>query len=134
MSRPTPEVTLFHYPFSPWSQKITLYLALRQIPYISCEQPVTLPRPDLKKRLGVNYRRIPVMSIGRDIYCDTLIMLEKLEELFPYKDGEVLRKGKDGNSRALEKLLEKWTDVVVFKVSLTSTAPSQNLSLRASPI
>lgn len=116
MARPSPEITLFHYPFSPWSQKITLYLALRRIPYVSCIQPVTLPRPDLKKRLGVNYRRIPVMSIGRDIYCDTLIMLEKLEELFPYKDGEVLRKGKNGNERALEKLLEKWTDVVVFKV------------------
>lgn len=123
-SRPTPEVTLFHYPFSPWSQKITLYLALRRIPYISCEQPVTLPRPDLKNRLGVNYRRIPVMSIGRDIYCDTLIMLEKLEELFPYKDGEVLRKGKNGYERAVEKLLEKWTDVVVFKYAAAAIPTS----------
>lgn len=122
--RPDPEVTLFHYPFSPWSQKITLYLALRKIPYVSCIQPVTLPRPELKERLGVNYRRIPVMSIGRDIYCDSLLMLEKLEELFPYKDGEVLRHGKDGTERALEKLLEKWTDVVVFKYAAAAIPTS----------
>jgi glutathione S-transferase len=112
---PSPKITLFHYPFSPWSQKITLYLALRRIPYVSCIQPVTLPRPELKSRLGVNYRRIPVLSIGRDIYCDTLIMLEKLEELYPYSADEVKRHGKTGTERALEKLLEKWTDVVVFK-------------------
>ena len=124
MSRPNPEITLFHYPFSPWSQKITLYLALRKIPYVSCIQPVTLPRPDLKERLGVNYRRIPVLSIGRDIYCDTLIMLEKLESLFPYKNGEVLRKGKNGTERGLEKLLEKWTDVVVFKYAAAAIPTS----------
>jgi glutathione S-transferase len=123
-SRPSPEITLFHYPFSPWSQKITLYLALRRIPYVSCIQPVTLPRPDLKERLGVNYRRIPVLSIGKDIYCDTLLILEKLEEVFPYRDGEVLRHGRTGTERALEKLLEKWTDVVVFKYAAAAIPTS----------
>ena len=49
------------------------------------------------------------MSIGRDIYCDTLLMLEKLEELFPYTSDEVLRRGNNGTERALDKLLEKWT-------------------------
>ncbi|KAL8945055.1 MAG: hypothetical protein Q9216_000039 [Gyalolechia sp. 2 TL-2023] len=45
------------------------------------------------------------MSIGRDIYCDTRLILEKLEEKFP--------SGKLGASppeqRILEKLLEQWT-------------------------
>ena len=122
-----PQITLFHYPFSPWSQKITAYLSIRGIPYISCEQPVTLPRPDLTKGLGVKYRRIPVMSIGRDVYCDTLLMLEKLEELYPYQSGEISRRGKNGTERALEKLLEKWTDVVVFKYA--AAAIPTNLDL-----
>lgn len=29
------------------------------------------------------YRRIPVLSIGRDVYNDTRIIIAKLEELFP---------------------------------------------------
>lgn len=121
---PDPKITLFHYPFSPWSQKITLYLAIRKIPYVSCIQPVTLPRPDLTNGLGVNYRRIPILSIGRDIYCDTLLVLEKLEELYPYGPGEVKRCGTNGTERALERLLEKWTDVVVFKYAAAAIPTS----------
>ncbi|ETN45738.1 uncharacterized protein HMPREF1541_09571 [Cyphellophora europaea CBS 101466] len=122
--KPDPQITLFHYPFSPWSQKVTLYLALRKIPYVSCVQPVTLPRPDLKKGLGVNYRRIPIMSIGRDIYCDTLLMFEKLEALYPVGPNETKRHGTTGIERALEKLLEKWTDVVVFKYAAAAIPTS----------
>jgi glutathione S-transferase len=67
-------------------------------------QPPVLPRPDVKA-LGITYRRIPLMSIGRDVYCDTRIILRKLEELFP--------KGAIGASqsehKALQKLLANWT-------------------------
>lgn len=45
-------------------------------------QPVILPRPDLKA-LGVTYRRIPVLAIGRDIYCDTRLQLKALETQYP---------------------------------------------------
>ena len=41
-----------------------------------------LPRPDVA-RLGIAYRRIPLMAIGRDVYLDTRLMLQKLEELYP---------------------------------------------------
>jgi glutathione S-transferase len=73
-------------------------------------QPPVLPRPDVKA-LGITYRRIPLMSIGRDVYCDTRIILRKLEELFP--------KGAIGASqpehKALQKLLETWTiDAGIF--------------------
>ena len=63
-----------------------------------------MPRPDLQK-IGVNYRRIPVMTIGRDVYCDTRIILRKLEQLFP--DGRLGASNED--HRALERLLEAWT-------------------------
>lgn len=120
-------IILFHYPFSPWSKKITAYLSLRGIPYTSCIQPLTQPRPDLDA-LGVKYRRIPVLSIGRDIYCDTLLMLEKLSELFPVTaeyPGISATKPKD---RALERLLEKWTDAIVFKYA-AAAIPSSNPAL-----
>ncbi|KAL9120462.1 MAG: hypothetical protein Q9187_002982 [Circinaria calcarea] len=71
--------------------------------YSSQLQPPTLPREDLNA-LGVKYRRIPVMSIGRDIYCDTRLILQKLEERFP--DGALGASQPD--QRAIEKLLEIW--------------------------
>ncbi|KAI9695860.1 MAG: hypothetical protein M1836_005977 [Candelina mexicana] len=80
------------------------YLTLRGIEYSQCSQPPTLPRPDLDA-LGVSYRRIPILSIGRDIYCDTRLILEKLEERFP--NGAL--SATEGDQKAVEKLLEKWT-------------------------
>lgn len=63
-----------------------------------------LPRPDLTA-LGVKYRRIPVMAIGRDIYTDSRLILEKLEARFP--DGAIGASQPD--QKAVEKLLERWT-------------------------
>lgn len=62
-----------------------------------------LPRPDLKL-LNVNYRRIPVMAIGRDVYCDTRIILPKLEQLFPSNP----LGASDGDGKAIQKFFEIW--------------------------
>ena len=45
------------------------------------------------------------MSIGRDIYCDTRLTLQKLEERFP--NGALGAKKED--EKAIECLLGKWT-------------------------
>ena len=63
-----------------------------------------MPRPDLA-RLNVHYRRIPVMAIGRDVYCDTRIQLQKLEQLFP---GSPLA-ATSSEGAALQKLFEIWS-------------------------
>ena len=107
---------------SPWASKVTAYLALRNLPHSECDQPITLPRPDIKA-LGVNYRRIPVLAIGRDIYCDSLGIIEALEKLFPSKE----LGASNPTDRALEKLLEKWTDVVVFKPAADAIPSSLSL-------
>lgn len=39
-----------------------------------------MPRPDVAS-LGIQYRRIPICSIGRDVYLDTRLILAKLETL-----------------------------------------------------
>jgi len=44
------------------------------------------PRPALQK-LGLNYRRIPVLAIDGDIILDTSLMVEELEKRFTVKDG-----------------------------------------------
>lgn len=62
-----------------------------------------LPRPDLKL-LNVNYRRIPLLAIGKDVYCDTRIILQKLEDFFP----EGCLGASEPDQKAIQKLLETW--------------------------
>ncbi|KAJ4332474.1 hypothetical protein N0V87_008341 [Didymella glomerata] len=42
-----------------------------------------MPRPLLKETFGLSYRKIPVLAIGREIYCDTSLIIEALEHYFP---------------------------------------------------
>jgi glutathione S-transferase len=58
------------------------YLALRGLPYKRCIQPPILPRPALLA-LGVRYRRIPVLAIGKDVYCDSRAIIATLEKQYP---------------------------------------------------
>lgn len=113
------EIILFHYPFSPYARKVVWYLALRGISYAQCIQPIIMPRPDLEE-LGVSYRRIPLMAIGRDVYCDTSLILRKLEERHP--------KGKlgcsTGEQRAIEQLITKWiTNAGIFALAARCIPP-----------
>ncbi|KAL1385707.1 glutathione S-transferase [Phyllosticta capitalensis] len=96
-------IIIFHYPFSPYARRVIRYLQLRGLAYAECMQPHIMPRPDLSA-LGVAYRRIPVMAIGRDIYCDTRLMLRKLEEQFP--QGALGATG--GEHKAIQHLLNRW--------------------------
>ncbi|KAH8881560.1 hypothetical protein GQ53DRAFT_848128 [Thozetella sp. PMI_491] len=81
MSGSQPPIVLYHYSYSPYAKRLVWYLQLRGIPFSQCMQPPILPRPDVA-RLGLAYRRIPIMSIGRDVYLDTRLMIQKLEELY----------------------------------------------------
>lgn len=107
-----PPVTVFFWPGSPWAAKVLSYLALRGIPYSACHQPITMPRPDLES-LGVTYRRIPVTAIGGDVYCDSLLILSTLEKIFSDKTYPSIS-ATTPEHKALEYLLEKWTDQAVF--------------------
>ncbi|KAF3040685.1 hypothetical protein E8E12_004826 [Didymella heteroderae] len=42
-----------------------------------------MPRPLLKETFALSYRKIPVLAIGREIYCDTSLIIEALEHHFP---------------------------------------------------
>lgn len=66
-------------------------------------QPPIMPRPDVSK-LGIKYRRIPLMSIGRDVYLDTRLILQKLES-YP-ASAPRLGAAENTDQRAIERLLE----------------------------
>jgi hypothetical protein len=87
MPQPNHEIVLFNFPESVFGRRMVRYLNLRKLKFSQIRVPPNMPRPILSERLGVNYRRIPLMAIGRDVYIDTRIMLRKLESL--YLDGRL---------------------------------------------
>ncbi len=76
------EIILHQYPFSPFSEKMRKILAYKKASYRSVEQPMWMPKPNLTPLTG-GFRRIPVMQIGADVYCDTALMARRLETIFP---------------------------------------------------
>lgn len=48
---------------------------------------MTLPRPELSETMGITYRRIPVLAIGRDVYADTSLIASTLERRYPASAG-----------------------------------------------
>jgi glutathione S-transferase len=75
-------IILHHYDTSPFSEKVRLMLGLKGLGWSSVIQPVVMPKPALTPLTG-GYRRIPVMQIGADIYCDTQVILAELERRAP---------------------------------------------------
>jgi glutathione S-transferase len=115
------DIILFHYTFSPFAKRIVWYLKLRNIPYAECIQPLTLPRPDLAE-LGIKYRRIPLLSIGRDVYYDTRLILARLEQSFPASSSHPALSTPE--NKGLEALLEKFTvDAGIFSKAAQSLPP-----------
>lgn len=76
------DVVLHHYGLSPFSEKVRTTLGLKRIAWRSVDVAPLPPRPLLAALTG-GYRRIPVLQIGADIYCDTNAILPALERLQP---------------------------------------------------
>ncbi|KAF8528932.1 hypothetical protein BU17DRAFT_80078 [Hysterangium stoloniferum] len=86
-AHPAPRVILYRYDGSPFSNKIENILLLKRITFFTVDVSRVLPRPELSDLLGVSYRRIPILAIGNDVYCDTTIIAAALERRFPPGDG-----------------------------------------------
>lgn len=116
-----PPVILFGYEASTFTLKIRLVLKLKQIPYTFITVPSMLPRPLLTKTFGLTYRKIPVLAIGRDLYCDSSLIAEALEHFFPEAEGygTLYPRTTDGPSyRALVRGMSSyWTDRALFRVT-----------------
>jgi glutathione S-transferase len=63
-----------------------------------------MPRPDLES-IGVGYRKIPIMAIGKDVYCDSRHIISKLESLYPDSALSPTMPAEIG----IRKLFESWT-------------------------
>ncbi|WP_437950371.1 glutathione S-transferase family protein [Sorangium sp. So ce296] len=97
------EIILHHYPLSLFAEKIRRILAYKKIAWRSVEQPMMAPKPELTPLTG-GYRRIPVLQIGADVYCDTACIARRLEQLRP--EPACFPPGQAG----LAGLIEDWAD------------------------
>jgi glutathione S-transferase len=71
------ELILHHYDTSPFSEKVRLLFGAKRLAWRSVIQPTIMPKPDLVPLTG-GYRRIPVMQIGADVFCDTQVIMAEL--------------------------------------------------------
>ncbi|OQO06669.1 hypothetical protein B0A48_08456 [Cryoendolithus antarcticus] len=117
----TSGVLLFGYEASTFTIKIRHCLRLKQIPYAFIPVPSMLPRPLLTKTFGLTYRKIPVLAIGRDIYCDTSLITEALEYFFSESEGygALYPRATDGrdNKGLVRGWASYWTDRALFRVT-----------------
>lgn len=78
-------IILHHYDTSPFSEKVRLMLGIKGLSWRSVIQPVIMPKPELTPLTG-GYRRIPVMQIGADVFCDSQAILAEIDRRFPTAD------------------------------------------------
>lgn len=70
-----------------------------------------MPRPDLSELLGITYRRIPLLAIGRDIFADTRLIIAELSRRFPEAIQDQTL-GPDPSAGVLTKFLDDWSDEI----------------------
>ncbi|TFL03362.1 hypothetical protein BDV98DRAFT_504125 [Pterulicium gracile] len=116
-------VVLYEFPVSPFCIKTENMLLLKNIPHKRVIVNPEPPRPELIDDLGIAYRRIPLLAIGRDIYCDSSLIAEALERrfsaeyghptLFPSKTG-----GGKGDTGLIKALARSHVDITLFALAI----------------
>jgi glutathione S-transferase len=102
-----PQLILHHYPTSPFAEKVRLIFGFKGLKWSSVLIPTIMPKPDLTALTG-GYRKTPVLQIGADIYCDTALIADVIEERAPQPTlypGDIV-----GASR----ILAQWADSTLF--------------------
>ncbi len=105
------EIIFHQYAMSPFSEKIRKILAHKDIAYRKVDQPAWMPKPHLTPLTG-GYRRIPVLQIGADIYCDSALIARKLDTVSPAPSIYP-----QGNAAAAE-ATASWADKLLFPATV----------------
>ncbi|MCE2782185.1 glutathione S-transferase family protein [Limnohabitans sp.] len=105
------DLILHHYPTSPFAEKVRLILGHKQLAWKSVFIPMVMPKPDLTALTG-GYRKTPVLQIGADIYCDTALICDVLEQLAPTPT--LYPEAIQGAAR----IVAQWADSALFTASM----------------
>lgn len=100
------DIILHHFDLSPFAEKIRLLFGVKGLHWRSVQIPMVMPKPDLTALTG-GYRKTPVMQVGADIYCDTMLIAQTVERLQPepslFSAGPLVESG-----------LQIWSDSAFF--------------------
>ena len=107
------ELILHHYPGSPFAEKVRLILGFKGLAWTSVLQPAVMPKPELTALTG-GYRRIPVLQVGADVYCDSALIARRLEQVQP---SPTLFPA----SAPLAPVLAQWADSTLFWTAIPFT-------------
>jgi glutathione S-transferase len=102
---------LHHYPTSPFAEKVRLIMGYKKLLWQGVTIPMVMPKPDLMPLTG-GYRRTPVLQIGADVYCDTALMCNVVDQLHP----EPSLYGK--HAKGLVRTVAQWADNIVFPAAM----------------
>lgn len=108
------DIILHHYPASPFSEKIRLVLGYKQLAWRSVLIPSIMPKPDVLALTG-GYRRTPFLQVGADVYCDTALICEVLEDLQPAPSLY------PAPHKGLARVLAQWADSTLFWAAMGYT-------------
>jgi glutathione S-transferase len=101
------ELILHHFAASPFSEKLRAVLGFKGLAWKSVTVPAMMPKPDVVVLTG-GYRRTPFLQIGADVYCDTALVCEVLEQRQP-SPSLYPREGV-----ALARIIAQWADDSLF--------------------
>ncbi len=99
------EIILHQYAVSPFSEKIRKIFGFKKLAWHGVEQPVIAPKPELTPLTG-GYRRIPVLQLGADVYCDTALIARVLETVAP--ESSVFPDGNRGGAEMIAHWADHW--------------------------
>ncbi|MGE5452334.1 MAG: glutathione S-transferase family protein [Acidobacteriota bacterium] len=103
---------LHHYNESPYAEKIRALLGYKGLAWQSVIVPKMMPKPDLTALTG-GYRKVPVLQIGADVYCDTRLIAQLLEQRQPTPAA--------AGSATWSEVVAHWVDVNLFGKAVAFT-------------
>lgn len=110
------EIILHNHIRSMFSEKVRRVLAWKGLDWTDVEVPGLPPKTHLVPLTG-GYRRMPVLQIGADVYCDSALIVRKLEEIRP--DPTVF----PANAAGIAGMIADWADHRVAMWSIISVFP-----------
>ncbi len=101
------DIILHHYPTSPFSEKVRLIMGFKGLAWKSVIIPSIMPKPDVLALTG-GYRKTPFMQVGSDVYCDSALICDVLEQLQPQPSLY------PADHEGLARVLAQWADSTLF--------------------
>jgi glutathione S-transferase len=105
------DIVLHHYNESPYAEKIRALLGHKRVSWRSVIVPRIAPKPELVALTG-GYRKVPVLQLGADLYCDTRLIAWELERLVPAPSLK---------ATGWNDIVEHWVDLNLFAKAVAYT-------------